>query len=469
MKQNFPHREHTVGELLFRYMHQYNLNENEFAKKIKVSSRLLENWLNGKGLKYKYVFKIIYWLKLSKEQQKELLLSANALSTNKKSPFKEEIESLDGGMSTFKYLFNHYMEEKDIKAANFARKIGVAKITIDRWRNGSTGRPGCESVNDIALELNLTDEERDQLLLSAGCRPIKPPRKPFENNGKDDIPLILDRPEMVPIPGLPISHPSQFFGQIDVLKRIRRAWQQPLNLQHVAVIGERRSGKTSLLKYLQHIATVPSTDLRPDQPQGWNQWMPHNFQFAFVDFQRITMSKPESLIKNILKQLNLEAPEPCDLMTFSEVLEDELDKPTIILMDEVGAGLQSPDLDRVFWSNLRSLGSIGQLGLVITAHEPIHTLAKDSNKESPFFNIFGHTMHLGALTETEALELINGFSHLISVDDANWLLQKSGGWATLLQILCDERIVALEENDASDRWKTIGLERIKPFSYLLKK
>ncbi|EDN65979.1 hypothetical protein BGP_4667 [Beggiatoa sp. PS] len=209
--------------------------------------------------------------------------------------------------------------------------------------------------------------------------------------------------------------------------------------------------------------------MRQDQPQGWNHWMPQNFQFAFVDFQRITMSKPESLLRNILKQLNMKAPEPCDLMSFSELLEDKLNQPTIILMDEVGAGLQAPDLDRVFWSNMRSLGSIGKLGLVITAHEPIQTLAKDSAKESPFFNIFGQMMRLEALTEFEARELINSFSHPISVKDANWLLQNSGGWATLLQILCDERIHALEEGDTSNNWKSNALERIEPFLYLLKK
>jgi hypothetical protein len=39
----------------------------------------------------------------------------------------------------------------------------------------------------------------------------------------------------------------------------------------------------------------------------------------------------------------------------------------------------------------------------------------------------------------------------------------------LLQLLCDARLLALEEGDNSDAWKTEGLERIEPFVELLLK
>ncbi|EDN71857.1 hypothetical protein BGS_0777 [Beggiatoa sp. SS] len=104
--------------------------------------------------------------------------------------------------------------------------------------------------------------------------------------------IEVKQPEPVPIPGIPITHPCQFFGQSAVLKKIRWAWQQPSALRHLAVIGERRSGKTSLLKYLQYITQTPQTDLRSEQPQGWKDWLPCDFQFVFIDFQLAVMSNP---------------------------------------------------------------------------------------------------------------------------------------------------------------------------------
>jgi transcriptional regulator with XRE-family HTH domain len=457
MNKDFPEKKCSFGELLFRYMSKNQTRIEKLAQKISVDATTIDHWLNeDQKMEFEHLAKIANFFNLTKEERKEWFLSAGYQHQN--IPNQK--------LPSFAELLTKYLKEKPINSSTLAKKIGTARITISRWRDGKVKKPRCENVVEIADILELKDDERDELLLSAGCRPV---HKSLIEIVSAEWVEIAETYECTPIPGIPISHPSQFFGQTQALKRIRRAWQQPSTLQHVAVIGERRSGKTSLLKYLQQIAKTPITELRPEQPQGWNRWLPKNFQFAFVDFQRITMSKPESLLRNILKQLKLDAPEPCDLISFSELLEDHLDKPTIILMDEVGAGLKSPDLDSIFWSNMRALGSIGQLGLVITAHEPIHTLAKDNGKESPFFNIFGHTMRLGPLTEPEALKLINSFSHPLTTEDVDWLLQNSGGWTALLQILCDERIHALEENETNDNWKTRGLERIEPFLYLLKK
>jgi predicted transcriptional regulator len=452
MSEYFSKKNHNLSELLFRYMHESNLSEIELAHKIGVHFDILESWLNGEDiLPYQYVFKIIRIFDLTDEAQKEMLRLTNHL------------DEIDTKNPSFKKLLNQHLEEKKFNNNELAKKIGVPRITVWRWCNGIIKRPACKNVMEIVKALGLTDKERDILRLSAGCWPLgymatAPDEKLNEKR---------DKPEWVPIPGIPISHPSQFFGQTEVLKRIRRAWQHPTVLQHVAIIGARRSGKTSLLKYLQHIALTPATELRPEQPQGWHNWQPVNFKFVFIDFQRIAMAKPESLLRNILKQLNLEVPEPCNLINFSELLE-KLDKPTIFLMDEIGAGLTAPALDRSFWANMRSLGSIGQLGLVITAHESVTTLAQEYGKESPFFNIFGHTMHIGPLLESEARDLINSFSYSLTAGDIDWLLEKSGRWPALLQLLCDERIYALEENDTTDNWKIKALKRIEPFLYLLK-
>jgi hypothetical protein len=66
-------------------------------------------------------------------------------------------------------------------------------------------------------------------------------------------------------------------------------------------------------------------------------------------------------IRKHFKKLNLEVPDPCDLLNFSTILDTQLDKPTVILMDEIGAALQSPSLDAQFWHNLRYYAGKGKI------------------------------------------------------------------------------------------------------------
>jgi hypothetical protein len=457
MKQNFS--QCSFGELLARYMSQKNRSEDEVASQIAAKEekglKLVDEWLNDRfeNLRSKHIVQLSLFFGLTDEQENEWFCSA-------------------GFRGRFCKLLDFYMYKKGIKNCQLATQLGVAPITVTRWIDEIVKRPGCESVGEAANILGLTPKQRYEFFLSTGCAPVEPFERDDENTNKITPTEKINKNEVLersqpimPIPGIPISHPCQFFGRADVLQRVRRAWNQPTALQHVAIIGKRRSGKTSFLKYLPLIAQVPPTDLRSDQPQGWNDWLPQDFQFAFVDFQLAVMSQPESLLSNILTQLNLKIPTPCNLITFSNTLDEQLKKPTVILMDEVGAGLRSPDLDAVFWSNMRALGNNcagGKLGLVVTAHESLHKLATDSSKESPFFNIFGQIAHLKPLTEKEAQDLVNSFSLSLTEEDTDWILQNSGCWPALIQLICNERLQALE-SDTGDNWKDEALDRIEPF------
>ncbi|MCP4698418.1 MAG: ATP-binding protein, partial [Gammaproteobacteria bacterium] len=245
--------------------------------------------------------------------------------------------------------------------------------------------------------------------------------------------------------------------------------QEPM--QHIALIGPRRSGKTSFLNYLKNISSVPQADLRRNQPQGWDAWLPDNFQFALVDFQTAAMCQAERLQRHILKQLNCNIPDSYKTIDFSDTLNNQIHKPTVIMMDEIGAGLPAPELDMNFWWNMRALGSFcrSKVGFVIASHEPIETLVEDCGKPSPFLNLFfGNALSIGPLLQEEAEELINSFSKPFAKEDTAWILEKSGRWPALLQILCNQRLFALEENQTDESWKEKGLERIAPLEYLLK-
>jgi hypothetical protein len=160
--------------------------------------------------------------------------------------------------------------------------------------------------------------------------------------------------------------------------------------------------------------------------------------------------------------MDMPLPDVCDLSSFIDIVSQNLQKPTLILMDEIGAGLASPELDQQFWWSLRSLGSNftnGRLGFLLTAHEAPEMLAHVYDKPSPFFNIFGHTLKLGPLSEGGARELVASSPLPFDPADVEWILIQSGRWPALLQILC--------HTQAGDAWREEGLRRIAPYRHLL--
>ena len=182
------------------------------------------------------------------------------------------------------------------------------------------------------------------------------------------------------------------------------------------------------------------------------------------------MRRRETLLRYFLAGLNLPAPNPSSLTAFLDSVSQNLQTPSIILMDEIGAGLASPELDQQFWWSLRALGSNytdGKLGFVLTAHQAPALLAHEHGKPSPFFNIFGHTLQLGPLNETAARELIASSPKPFEPVEVEWILAHSKGWPVLLQILCDTYLTALEGGQSNKLWRKEGLQRIAPLQYLL--
>jgi hypothetical protein len=284
--------------------------------------------------------------------------------------------------------------------------------------------------------------------------------------------LVAPMPSDPPSPfvaGPPITHPSGFFGREREAKRMLSLWKRR-PLQNSALIGPRRSGKTSLLQYLRYVQTAPLESLRPGQRANR---LPDSdrYRWIFVDFQDARLSTRDGLLRYILAELSLPVPAPCDLPTFLDIVTRQLRSPTVILFDEIGAALQRyPELDDTFWEAMRSVSSnspAGNIGFAIASSDPPDMLAQHTGHSSPFFNIFAYTANLGPLSEREALDLIGSSPVEFPAADVDWILAQSGRWPILLQILCRERLYALEEADISDTWRRDAVRQLTPFEYLL--
>ena len=288
--------------------------------------------------------------------------------------------------------------------------------------------------------------------------------------GEGQLPTSVRTPEPPPfMAGPPITYPARFFGrQREISRLFNLLKRRPL--QNGAIIGPRRSGKTSLLHHLKAITTASPTQVRAEQRQDWLPF-PEDYCWVFVDFQDHRLGELANLLPYLLEQMELPVPEPCHLDDFLDVVSEQLQRPTVVLLDEMEVALQRyPELNDAFWESLRSLATNqvnGNLAFILASAEPPYDLAQHSGYGSPFFNIFGYMAALGPLNEAEAQALIASSPVPFTPEDVDWIMQTSGRWPILLQILCRECLLALEEGETGDRWREDALRQMVPFSRLL--
>jgi transcriptional regulator with XRE-family HTH domain len=361
-------------------------------------------------------------------------------------------------MKTFAQLLYEYRESRRMNQKELARRAGLTDGYISLLINGKRKKPSIGVVKTLASVLELSNEEAAILYDSVGY--IVGEHETYVARVSADV--LRGDPFIV---GPPITHPAKFFGRDRELRMIFNVLRHP-PLQHVAIVGPKRSGKTSLLYYLQ---TIPYTSFNALRSEQRIEWLlhPETYKWVLVDFQNVRMRKRESLLRYVLSKAGMPVPEPCTLDKFIEVFEDNIaDNRIIIMMDGIGGVLSpSSELDQDFWDTMRSLAtmSYGNLGFIVSSHEVPIELAQEQGLTSPFFNIFGHTIKLGPLLPTEAQKLISSSPRPFSDEDIEWILETSGRWPSLLQFLCDARLQSLQNGETDEEWKRIGYERIERF------
>ncbi|VAW32799.1 hypothetical protein MNBD_CHLOROFLEXI01-2704 [hydrothermal vent metagenome] len=317
----------------------------------------------------------------------------------------------------------------------------------------------CRQLLADELGVDVSEETAvlyQQIRQGTFTKPTKKQNSPFASDTQSPSPVhpLTRSPAHLTnspfIAGPPITQPAQFFGRERELKRLGMMLRQR-PLQNAAIIGPRRSGKTSLLHYLR-----------------LSNWLPQatNYRWIFIDFQDARLGKQEALLRTLLNGMTLPVPEPCRLESFLDVVCDQLRQPTVILFDEIGVALSRyPELDDAFWESLRSLATNqvdGNLGFVLSSSQPPDVLAQHQGMGSPFFNIFGYTAVLGPLSEAGARDLINTSPSPFAKADIEWVLAESGRWPMPLQILCRERLLTLSDGEVGNGWREEALRQLKP-------
>jgi len=246
--------------------------------------------------------------------------------------------------------------------------------------------------------------------------------------------------------GNPVS-PAQF---LDRRKELRRIVSRLVSQgQSSAIVGQPRTGKTSLLEYLA--APETRAELYGTGAEG--------LLFAYLDAQTLGAQFGqtqfwERALQPLQEQViapGLDAPLSqayalCQENGFGAfVLERLLVQMAkagyrlVLLLDEFDTLLYHPTLNRAeFFGSLRSLASRTRgLALVIASRCPLDRLNRDtqelSRTGSPFFNIFSE-INLGPWPDSAVEEFLDGGRSRFTANDRRFIREAAGAHPYLLQV-----------------------------------
>jgi DNA-binding winged helix-turn-helix (wHTH) protein len=238
----------------------------------------------------------------------------------------------------------------------------------------------------------------------------------------------------------PIRQSDHFFNR---QREIGQALGLLRNLQNVALVGQRRIGKTSLLFHLANPTIHRDHGLTPTE-----------YLFVHLDGEALTELN-DGLIRAVMaeevvatleeaghQRPDLVLPEgPIEFRTFRQMVRRLTQRglKLILCLDEFEGFGANPHLGPSFFSSLRSLSGQLDVAFVTASRTPIHTLAyaQPETLSSPFFNTFA-PLHLGLFSDEEARRLVETLASragaAFSPDLVDLIVELAGPHPLLLQI-----------------------------------
>jgi len=242
--------------------------------------------------------------------------------------------------------------------------------------------------------------------------------------------------------GNPIREPARFVGRSEELRQIVNRLRSSAH-ESTSIVGERRIGKTSLLKHLENSTVAQSLGLPPDQ-----------FCMVYMDFQGLTDITPDRFWQRVLQKLERAICKPqlsadikqlraqgafdlFDLEDLFAMITDEALTP-VLLLDEFEYITQNPNFGSDFFGGLRALAIHQNLPLVTaTRRELVDLCHSEELKGSPFFNIFANIV-LRPFYHEDVQALLQGYLEGTGISfaekEAELVLKLGGGYPFFTQM-----------------------------------
>ena len=244
--------------------------------------------------------------------------------------------------------------------------------------------------------------------------------------------------------GNAISDPERFIGRRREIEQLHSRLHNA-EFESSAIVGERRVGKTSLLKYLAQ----PETIIQAGFSAG-------EYLFVYIDLQIIGPNKtPSDFWQRVLRSLKYRITDKDLKDLIDEVCEeeaidafilddlftmvDDLGLHVVLLLDEFERVTQNPAFDVDFFSGLRATAIHHNLALIPSSRRELIELTHSKEvQDSPFFNIFSNVT-LKLFSEAEARELLGTYltGHRVHFTEQEivYLLEAAGPHPYFLQML----------------------------------
>jgi AAA+ ATPase superfamily predicted ATPase len=211
--------------------------------------------------------------------------------------------------------------------------------------------------------------------------------------------------------GNPIREPSRFYGRENEMRQVVSRLISS-GRDSTSIVGERRTGKTSLLYYLAH----PQVAKRFGFDQG--------YCMVYIDFQGLVDITPQRFWERVLKKMSravchqavleqisaLQQMQEFDLFDLEDLFESaaRAGMTTAFLLDEFEYVTQNTNFKADFFGGLRALAIHHSLPLITaTRRELVDLCHSDEIKGSPFFNIFASVV-LRPFSRKEVDALLEG-------------------------------------------------------------
>ncbi len=256
--------------------------------------------------------------------------------------------------------------------------------------------------------------------------------------------------------GKPITNPARFVGRRREIEKVQSRLRNT-EFESSSIVGERRIGKTSLLKYLSH----PDVTRQAGFPQ-------EKYIFIYLDLQLLDVTSTptyfwQHVLRTIKPRVNNEVfqasiDEICQKQSIDTFLldslfrlVDDLNLHIVFLLDEFENVCQNKSFEVDFFNGLRALTIHHNLALITSSRRELVdlTLSK-AVKASPFFNIFAN-INLRPFSEGEAETLIETYLAGNEVSfrgrDIGYILEIAGLHPHFLQMACSFLYEAYRRTD----------------------